>query len=197
MATSTTGTGPRAGEARPVDRARTAWPDMTLPLVVDDATTRRWEEADTQGSPDAAYAVGMVLAQRGDKDGALVAWRRADARGSARGACAVGAALWSLGRHEAAEAAWRRGAERGSAGAAYSLAALAATRGDEAELGPLVDRALALAQAADEGGSPDGACLAAQLLAWKGEAAASEAAGRRARGCRGVLRPLVSRVQTR
>src|ERR1035438_4921770 len=72
----------------------------------------------------------MLLAERGDLEGAEAAWRRADERGDSGGACNLGVLLHERGDLEGAEAAYRRADERGHPGGASKLGLLLKERGD-------------------------------------------------------------------
>ena len=139
----------------------------------------RLREADAEGSADAAYALGVALSHRGERDAALEAWQRADERGSAEAAYAAGVLLSQADNGEAARSAWRRGAQRGSYAAAIALSALAYQAGSD-DADRFRRQALELATVADEQGSADAACVVAQIRMAEGDASAAAAAWARA-----------------
>ena len=71
--------------------------------------------ADDQGDADAAVALGLILARRGDTEAAEAAFRRADERGSFNGAFNLAVLLMRRGDLDGAEAAHRRAEEREAA----------------------------------------------------------------------------------
>src|SRR6516225_6447629 len=137
-------------------------PDRTVPVASDPAQQSMWQAADERGSADGAYAVGVLLAQQGNAEGARQAWERADERGSPDAAYVIGV---QLADHDwpAAQAAWRRADDRGSASGAFMMAELAEQCGDAEGARAGWARARHRAETADAAGSADAALLVGQL----------------------------------
>jgi TPR repeat protein len=170
----------RAPPGSPPVRGDLPVPEMTVPWVADEELEERWRRADAAGSADGAYAVGALLAERGDLAGAEAAWRRADERGSPAGGYELGLLLMDMGRLPEAVTAWRLADQRGSPWAAFALGEVAEHHGDVNGAEVARARALERAEVADRNGSADAACLVAELRSREGDVAASEAAWRRA-----------------
>jgi hypothetical protein len=64
-----------------------------------------------RGDSGGAYNLGVLLAERGDLEGAEAAYRRADERGHPGGASKLGLLPKERGDLEGAKAAWRRVAD--------------------------------------------------------------------------------------
>lgn len=149
-------------------RSRPGGP-VSAPAAAEDAGG----EADEDRDGAAAYKLGILLAQEGDRGGAKEAFRRADERGHPDAAFDLGALLLEEGDRAAAEDAFRRADQRGNPGAASNLGVLLEQRGD------LVGAEGAYRRA-DERGQGVGACNLGALLEQHGDVAGAKEAYRRA-----------------
>jgi peptidoglycan hydrolase-like protein with peptidoglycan-binding domain/tetratricopeptide (TPR) repeat protein len=89
------------------------------------------QEADQQEGA-AAFRLGLLLAQEGERVGAEDAFRRADERGHADAAFELGVLLAHQGDNKGAKEAFRRAEKRGHPDAAFDLGALLVQEGDRA-----------------------------------------------------------------
>ena len=154
-------------------------PDRTVPVASDSNQQSMWRAADERGSADGAYAVGVLLAQQGDAEGARQAWERADERGSPDAAYVIGV---QLADHDwpAAQAAWRRADDRGSASGAFMMAELAEQCGDAEGARAGWARARHRAETADAAGSADAALVVGGLALREADSARAQSAWERA-----------------
>lgn len=146
-----------------------------------EAQETAWRRADENGDPVAARMLGIVLAQRGDVEGAEAACRRADERGDADGATFLGLLLAQREDFEGAEAAFRHGDDRGDHVASRNLGVLLADRGDFEG----AEAAYRHAERRNE----DAALRLGNLLARRGDFEGAEAAWRRSDGPGITFRP--------
>ncbi len=157
-----------------------AGPERDVARLEDVLTTKQVDpelaaclQADAAGLPEGATNLGVLLEQRGDREGALAAYRRADRRGDINGTFNLGSLLAEMGDLEGARAALERADERGDAGAASNLGVLLEQQGD-------IDGAFAAYGRADERGDGAGALNLGLLLARRGDVAGARAAYQRA-----------------
>ena len=121
----------------------------------------------------AAFRLGLLMAQEGDRVGAEDAFRRAADRGHADAAYELGGLLVQEGDGPGAEAAFRRADERGHPRAAFDLGVLLLQQGNH-------DGAKEAFRRAEEHGHPSAAFDLGALLLQEGDHVAAEKAFRRA-----------------
>jgi len=126
-----------------------------------------------RNDPEAAFNIGVLLEEQGDKVGALAAYRRADEDGHGPAASNLGVLLEEQGEIAGAQAAYARADQRGDANGAFNLGVLLDEQGDTAG-------ALAAYRRADERGHGPAACNLGVLLETHGDVDGAEAAYRRA-----------------
>lgn len=132
-----------------------------------------------EGEPDgdrdgtAAYDLGVLLVQEGDRSAAKEAFRRADRHGHAGAAFDLGVLLVQEDDRAGAKEAFRRADERGHPDAAFDLGALLVEEGDRAGAEDAFRRA-------DQRGDPGAACNLGVLLEQRGDLAGAQQAYRRA-----------------
>lgn len=139
-----------------------------------DSELAAYRRADQRGDPVAAFDLGVLLASRGDRTGAVSAFHRADERGDATGASNLGVLLEEQGDAAEALAAYRRADERGDAGGSFNLGCLLAENGD-------LDGAAASFRRAEARGDCEASLKLGALLASRGDVGAAREAYRRAK----------------
>jgi peptidoglycan hydrolase-like protein with peptidoglycan-binding domain/TPR repeat protein len=132
------------------------------PVAGEAGATDALRRADELGHPAAAFDLGLLLVQQGDRAGAKEAFRRADQRGHVTAAFDLGALLLQEGDRAGAEEAFRRADQRGDAGAACNLGVLLEQRGDPVGAKEAYLRA-------DERGHRVGACNLGAMLEQEGD----------------------------
>jgi tetratricopeptide (TPR) repeat protein len=138
----------------------------------DEHSERAFRRADERGEPRAAFNLGVLLQERGERGGAEAAYRRGEDGGVSAASFNLGVLLEARGDLEGAEGAYRRADDRGDASAAVNLGRLLEERGD-------LEGAEAVYRHGDKRGIGPASYNLGVLLAQRGDFEGAEAAYRR------------------